>query len=91
MNNVNSAGAVNAFLKFDNNVITGNYGVFYAGKAKLIFMDNSGQKKGEEIGHNVSPLENFNLKQNKEKKAGIYKVKFPTEVVILQPEFIFNE
>jgi flagellar hook assembly protein FlgD len=62
--NVNSAGAVNAFLKFDNNVITGNYGVFYAGKAKLIFMDNSGQKIGEGVEHNVSPLENFNLSES---------------------------
>jgi hypothetical protein len=62
--NVNSAGAVNTSLKSDNNIITGNYGVFYAGKAKFIFMDNSGQKIGEGIEHNVSPLENFNLSES---------------------------
>jgi flagellar hook assembly protein FlgD len=38
--------------------------VFYAGKAKFIFMDNSGQKIGEGIEHNVSPLENFNLSES---------------------------
>ena len=51
-------------MKLDNNVITGNYGVFYTGKAKLIFIDNSGQKIGEGVEHNVSPLENFNLSES---------------------------
>ncbi len=61
---VNSAGIVNAFLKLDKNVFTGNYGVFYLGKAKLIFLDNAGQKIGEGNKHNVSPLENFNLSES---------------------------
>jgi hypothetical protein len=62
--NVNSAGAVNSFLKLNNNVITGNYGVFYVGKANLVFLDNSGQKIGEGAEHSVSPLENFNLSES---------------------------
>ncbi len=62
--NVNSVGAVNAFLKLNNNLITGNYGVFYAGKAKLVFLDKSGQTIGEGTEHNVSPLENFNLSES---------------------------
>jgi hypothetical protein len=62
--NVNSAGAVNAFLKLDNDIITGNYGVFYVGKAKLVFMDNAGQKLGEGTEYNVSPLENFDLSES---------------------------
>ena len=62
--NINSAGAVNTFLKLDNNVITGNYGVFYVGKAKLVFVDNAGQKLGEGTEHNVSPLENFDLSES---------------------------
>ncbi len=62
--NVNSAGAVNAFLKLDSNLLTGNYGVFYVAKAKLVFLNNSGQKIGEGTEHNVSPLENFNLSES---------------------------
>ena len=61
--NVNSAGAVNTYLRLNNNVITGNYGVFYVGKAKLVFEDNAGQKLGEGNEYNVSPLENFNLSE----------------------------
>jgi hypothetical protein len=61
--NVNSAGAINSFLKLNNNVITGNYGIFYVGKAKLVYLDSSGQKIGEGAEHNVSPLENFNLSE----------------------------
>ena len=61
--NVNPAGAINSFLKLDNNVISGNYGVFYTGKAKLVFIDNSGQKIGEGTEYNVSPSENFNLSE----------------------------
>ena len=61
---VNSAGAVNSFLKLDNNVVTGNYGIFYVGKAKLVYLNNSGQKIGEGTEHNVSPLENFNLSES---------------------------
>jgi hypothetical protein len=62
--NVNSAGAINSFLKLDTNVITGNYGIFYVGKAKLVYLDNSGQKIGEGTEYNVSPLENFNLSES---------------------------
>ncbi len=61
---VNSVGAVNSFLKLDNKVITGNYGVFYAGKAKLIYLNNAGQKIGEGNDQSVSPLENFNLSES---------------------------
>ena len=62
--NVNSAGAINSFLKLDNNLITGNYGVFYTGKAKLSYLNHEGQKIGEGTEHDVSPLENFNLSEN---------------------------
>jgi hypothetical protein len=62
--NVNSAGAINSFLKLDNNVITGNYGVFYTGIAKLVFLDSSGKKVASGTEHNVSPLENFNLSES---------------------------
>ena len=62
--NVNSAGAINSFLKLDNNVITGNYGVFYTGKAKLSYLNHEGQKLGEGNEYNVSPVENFNLSES---------------------------
>ncbi|MGA9295035.1 MAG: T9SS type A sorting domain-containing protein [Ignavibacteriaceae bacterium] len=61
---VNSAGAINSFLKLDKNVITGNYGVFYIGKAKLVYLNYSGQKIGEGTEHSVSPLENFDLSES---------------------------
>ena len=51
-------------MKLDNDIITGNYGVFYVGKAKLVFVDNAGQKLGEGTEHNVSPLENFDLSES---------------------------
>jgi hypothetical protein len=61
--NVNSAGAINSFLKLNDNAITGNYGVFHLGKAKVIFLDNSNQVIGEGQEHTVSPLENFALSE----------------------------
>ncbi|HVO73333.1 MAG TPA: T9SS type A sorting domain-containing protein, partial [Ignavibacteriaceae bacterium] len=61
--NVNPAGAVNSFLKLNDNIINGNYGVFHVGKAKVIFLDTSNQVIGEGQEHAVSPLENFALSE----------------------------
>lgn len=60
---INNAGAVHSSMKFQNGFITGNYGVFHVGNAKIVFLDNLNNIINEGIEHPVTPLENFKLSE----------------------------
>jgi hypothetical protein len=61
---VNPAGAIHSALAMQGGVITGNYGVFHVGKAKIAFLDNTDQVISEGYENSVTPLQNFNLAEN---------------------------
>jgi hypothetical protein len=57
--NVNSTCAVNRFLHLSDNMLTGNYGVFYTGLVKAACLDGTGLVIYEGQENPVTPLENF--------------------------------
>ncbi|MBN2102493.1 T9SS type A sorting domain-containing protein [bacterium] len=62
--NVNNVCAVNHFLSLSDESITGNYGVFYTGKAKTVFLDEAGAILGEGQEWDVTPLDNFSYSES---------------------------
>lgn len=62
--NVNPAGAVNQYLSLENGILSGNYGVFHAAKAKIVYLDKAGQVLGTGQEMNVTPLENFEYSES---------------------------
>jgi hypothetical protein len=60
---VNSTCAVNRFLQLSDNVLSGNYGVFYTGQVKTVCLDAAGLVIYQGQENPVTPLENFDYNE----------------------------
>lgn len=58
---VNSSGAVEEHLKIQNGKITGRFGIFHTGTARLSYTDGNGNELGSGSAWPVTPLETFVL------------------------------
>jgi hypothetical protein len=67
---VNSTGAVQEDLKIRNGKITGRFGVFHAGSARLSYLDGEGAELGYGKEWPVTPLETFVLDETDTVPAG---------------------
>jgi len=61
---VNSVGAINQYLRIYGDVLTGNFGVFHIGKAKILILNAEGQTLTEVAEYDVSPLQNLAVSEN---------------------------
>jgi hypothetical protein len=67
---VSSVGAVQEDLKIENGRITGRFGVFYTGSARLSYLDEDGMELGSGKEWPVTPLETFVLDETDTIPAG---------------------
>jgi hypothetical protein len=71
---VNSSGAVQEHLKIQNGKITGRFGVFHSGSARLDYVKSNGEVLGHGISWPVTPLETFVLDETDTIPAGASSV-----------------
>jgi hypothetical protein len=93
---VNSVGAISQYLKIQGDVLTGNYGVFHVGKAKVLVLDADGQVLTESQELDVSPLQNFAPSESITLPANAERVELrvyspdDTEIGILDGNTVIN-
>jgi len=69
---VNTAGAVARKMVYDETAktLSGIYGVFYRGTARIAFLGGDGTVLSEGLSHSVTPLEEYQLQESVEIPAG---------------------
>jgi hypothetical protein len=78
---VNSGGAVEEHLKIQNGKITGRFGMFHSGTARLLYVDRNGLELGSGRAWPITPLETFVLDATDTIPAGTSSV----ELMIYDP------